>query len=478
MIGKNLFKLALGALACLSVAFSGNIKEVLKVDAADEYMHVGGEYRFVDTPASLYSAGLSNNANYAFGFEFINVNKVGYGLLGLGSGTSYQINSANDLAHTAYTNLFYYPSWQSANFKEIRITDLSLSNLGTTFKRWFENNTTLLNAEPSYSSGVVEGYSSGYSAGRSAGYSEGYASGQSAGNSQGYGEGYASGQSAGHSQGYSEGYADGYDSGDSAGYSDGYASGYSAGRNQTLDVEQTVSLVWGGNDPIEVTYSYGEYPANPVTLNGSLSRFDLKRSIGSSMIVRVRCSGNYVATTVLIGGVSTRLVPTMVVNDYVYFPTWDNPILVYVTSTSTPFDGGLMPEDFCFDASEYQNVFFGSYNPNAEVFEKGYNEGYNSGYEAGQDAAQSSVYDAGRSDGYAAGYSAGLEAGGGEQNVIDIWGLMSAVITMPFTFFSQGLDWTLFAGSQYEFSVSIFFGSLLVILMLWKIIQLVIGLGK
>lgn len=269
-------------------------------------------------------------------------------------------------------------------------------------------------------------------------------------------------------------YYRGYD----VGYGAGYGAGYSAGRNATLDVEQTVSLLWDGNDPVDVTYLYpNDVSTNTATLNDNLPRLDLKRPVGSKMIVRLH-SSDYVASTVVIGSVSTRLTPTMVVNDYVYFPTWDNPILIYVRNTTTPFDGGLMPEDFYFDVNEYQNVFFGSYNPNEEVYQKGYSEGYDSGYEAGQDAAQSSVYDAGRSDGYVAGYSAGLEAGDGTMEVINIWGLMSAVITMPFTFFSQGLDWTLFAGSPYEFSVSIFFGSLLVILMLWKIIQLVIGLGK
>lgn len=490
MIWKNLSKLALGALACLSVAFSGNIKDVLKVDAADEYMHVGGEYRFIDVPASMYSAGLNNNADYSFAFEFLNISRVGYSLRGIGSGTDYQIISSNDLAHSSYTSMFYYPNWNNNDtYREIRITDLSLSSLGTTFKRWFEANTILLNAEPSYSSGVAEGYSSGYSAGHSAGYSEGYNSGHSAGYSEGYEDGSADAYHDGAVDGYSEGYASGQSAGNSEGYNSGYSAGYSAGAQSQIDFPQSITLRWAADEGISIpvralTYPYGEGSASSTisfTLSAENRTFTVNRSTGYALLLKfdidVTAEKPYPAFRFYFDDYSQTLSWDMVRSDLIYCPTWIPSLVVDVWTNNdntleSDFDG-LM-----FDSRWYGDVLFGPRAGADELYSQGFRDGEQVGYESGQDAGYSQGQSAGYSWGYGAGYSAGVAAGGGTMQVIDIWGLMSAVITMPFTFFSQGLDWTLFAGSPYEFSVSIFFGSLLVILMLWKIIQLVIGLGK
>lgn len=283
--------------------------------------------------------------------------------------------------------------------------------------------------------------------------------------------------SEGYSQGYSEGYDEGYGDGESAGYSDGFL----AGAATTVDIPQTITLRYDSQYAINVVgYVNSEYPTFSLTLDDNNTVYTMQRLPSDRVLLKFSTSSQdwpYLGFRAYVDNVTYVLNWSMVANDYIYCPTWVSNIVIDVWATNdnlwqSQFDG------LRFDSSQYSYVRFGTNTGLADIYDEGYRDGREDGYDSGMEAGASAGRSEGYSNGYGAGYSAGLAAGGGSMQVIDIWGLMSAVITMPFTFFSQGLDWTLFAGSPYEFSVSIFFGSLLVILMLWKIIQLIMGLGK
>lgn len=107
----------------------------------------------------------------------------------------------------------------------------------------------------------------------------------------------------------------------------------------------------------------------------------------------------------------------------------------------------------------------------------GYDDGNSAGLSEGYGSGYSGGYDVGASIGYSSGYGVGWNEGvqvNADFTVVDIWPLLSAIVTMPFTFVQNGLDWNLFSGTPYEFSVNAFFGSLLVLLMVWKVVTLVI----
>lgn len=282
--------------------------------------------------------------------------------------------------------------------------------------------------------------------------------------------------------------ARGYNYGYNDGYSSGYSAGYSAGAQSPIDFPQSITFRWRADAGVSIPVLARSWPYENSLLGSDVSFtlsaenpfFTIDRSMGYALFLRfdiTDLSKPYPAFRFYFSDYSQVLSWDMVENDYIYCPTWVPSLIVDVWTNNdntleSQFDG-LM-----FDSRFYGDVKFGPRAEADELYSQGFNDGQQVGYESGQDAGYSQGQSEGYSWGYGAGYSAGVAAGGGTMQVIDIWGLMSAVITMPFTFFSQGLDWTLFAGSPYEFSVSIFFGSLFVILMLWKIIQLIIGLGK
>lgn len=59
--------------------------------------------------------------------------------------------------------------------------------------------------------------------------------------------------------------------------------------------------------------------------------------------------------------------------------------------------------------------------------------------------------------------------------VINIWGLMLNVLTMPFSFISQAFNVTIFEGSPYAFNISNILLSLIAIILLLWIIKLILG---
>lgn len=68
--------------------------------------------------------------------------------------------------------------------------------------------------------------------------------------------------------------------------------------------------------------------------------------------------------------------------------------------------------------------------------------------------------------------------GSNTYEVIDIWGLMSAVLSMPLTFLTQAFSVTVFAGTPYAFSVSSIIVGLFGILLVFAIVKLIMGFLK
>lgn len=98
---------------------------------------------------------------------------------------------------------------------------------------------------------------------------------------------------------------------------------------------------------------------------------------------------------------------------------------------------------------------------------------YNDGYKDGkgdtiQNGYQGLTYD----QIYQNGFGAGV-AYDGNIEVIDMFGMFSAVVTMPFTLMASTFDADLFAGTPYAFNVSVFIYSVFIILLVWKILGLI-----
>lgn len=104
----------------------------------------------------------------------------------------------------------------------------------------------------------------------------------------------------------------------------------------------------------------------------------------------------------------------------------------------------------------------------------GYGSGaYDDGKRAGYDDAIDDLY---RGLDYDQIYHNGFVAGQRDSaniEVIDMFGMFAAVLTMPFTFMATSFDATLFEGTVYAFNVSVFLYSVFIILLLWKILSLV-----
>lgn len=289
-----------------------------------------------------------------------------------------------------------------------------------------------------------------------------------------------------------------YDQADSM-VSSAYGSGFNEGATG-YSVAQDLSILFNPTGTFASTYElkvYVSYPATGVetvyTLNSSNpSLSGLHRNADEVMELVIECHdaddawidmgiayqddrGNSFA--LWRGGADES-------TGNIYLPVDDSSPLLYVSAYQNSAGGTqyLGSWDFAFDVSHLDKVLVGTgyYTGFQDGYGSGNSAGYRSGYNDGYGSGQNVGASAGYSNGYSVGYDNGYAAGYAEDGapVIDIWRLLSTVVTMPFTFFSQGLDWTLFQGTQYEFSVSIFFGSLLVLLMLWKVIQLIIGFGK
>ena len=68
--------------------------------------------------------------------------------------------------------------------------------------------------------------------------------------------------------------------------------------------------------------------------------------------------------------------------------------------------------------------------------------------------------------------------GSGSYEVIDIWSLMSAILTMPFTFFSSFMDFELFSGTPYAFVPSVLIVSIFGIVCIYSIFKIIVGFFK
>ena len=65
-----------------------------------------------------------------------------------------------------------------------------------------------------------------------------------------------------------------------------------------------------------------------------------------------------------------------------------------------------------------------------------------------------------------------------EYEYLDIWSLMSAVLTMPFTFLSSFWTTPIFSGTPYQFVPSVIIYSLFAIILIYGIVRLILGFLK
>lgn len=293
-------------------------------------------------------------------------------------------------------------------------------------------------------------------------------------------------------------YKRGYDHGYGRGHDKGYEEGVNYGRTSVQNVKQGIYFQWDANyynsRSFTISWTKVGNASSSLSSNDTLNYYHptvyFERAsdeiVNFSIVTDQGGSGKFgVVYSSVNGSSSTVLDATMLSNGQFYLPFWEGSITLLIVPDSDV--GVLNSYDFCID-------------PVASVTHiqvlSSYANGYNDGWADGRANAASSAYEQGVADGlhdgeyagYMAGYNKGYEEGvrdgyaqGSSEhtvNVVDIWPLLGSVVSLPFSFFQYGLDWTLFAGTPYEFGVSAFIGSVLVILMLWKIFKLIIGFGK
>lgn len=168
----------------------------------------------------------------------------------------------------------------------------------------------------------------------------------------------------------------------------------------------------------------------------------------------------------------------------VSFPVATIPVLG--SSSLVSYDGGSRGSLDTFPAT-FSLTSIGVVSAE-EYADQGYSAGYSGGYSAGFSGGYSAGYSAGGSFGYSAGgsvgfvngynsgYTQGYTMAGGDK--FDIWALMSACLTMPFTFFSQAFDVDIFSGTQYAFNVGTIVYSFFAIFLIFEVVKIIIGLVK
>lgn len=287
-------------------------------------------------------------------------------------------------------------------------------------------------------------------------------------------------------------YEAGYSDGSAMGYENGYDAGIRYGRNTFPDVNQGVYFQWDTNYNSSNTYTVSwskstGVASSAVVSYGTPTQY-FERQVGETVSFSIVCNqggGNipfFVGYTTVVNHDMQILDSSLAVNGVYHLPWWEGSMTFLIIPNTT--DSSLNSYDL--------SLAYNSDVANIRVLSS-YSQGYQNGYAAGSSAGYSSGYDVGwkagdarYQEGYDTGYDVGYrmgfirasQEGSGRPQVVDIWPLISAIVTMPFTFMTQGLDWTLFEGSPYEFGVSTFIGTVFVVLMVWKIFKLVIGMGK
>lgn len=285
-------------------------------------------------------------------------------------------------------------------------------------------------------------------------------------------------------------YNAGYDAGQSAGYDAGYQAGVAYGRSSFPDVNQGVYFQWDtgyqNSNTYTVSWSKSSGISSSAVVSYSTPTQYFERTAGESVTFSIVCNQGGGGNIPFFVGFTTQqnqdmqiLDSSLMVNGVFYLPWWEGSMTFLIIPNST--DSTIKRYDF--------SLSYGENIANIRVLSS-YAQGYQNGYAAGSSAGYSNGYDVGWTagdaryqEGYEFGYGVGYRTGflkgqqaGETVQVVDIWPLISAVVTMPFTFLTQGFDWTLFKGSPYEFGVSTFIGTVFVLLMVWKIFKLVIGM--
>lgn len=286
-------------------------------------------------------------------------------------------------------------------------------------------------------------------------------------------------------------YDNAYEAGRTAGYDAGYDVGVSYGRSQFPDVKQGVYFQWDTDYQSNLSYMIGwdaDGALSEVSLSYSYPTVYFERSIGQDISIHIECEQGGGNIPFLLAYSASHnsdvqvLDSALAVNGIYYLPWWEGSITLRVIPIT---NGSITSYDL--------ELQYGVEISDVRVLSS-YASGYNAGYEAGSSAGYDSgvadanvafdrrllnAYDEGYDAGYRAGYEKGLKVSEVTNvQVFDIFPLISAIVSMPFTFMTQGLDWTLFQGTPYEFGVSAFIGTVFVVLMVWKIFKLVIGFGK